>query len=148
MKQALSRTIYAIIDVVLVVVFAILGRATHHEAITLIGVWQTSMPFIIGLAVGWVFVGFTTNRPERLWPEAAMIWVNTVAVGMVLRLLLGDTAMPTFILIAAGVLAVLLALPRVAAILIAQRKQQRPAATEAEAQDAAVADAGSAGVSG
>ena len=43
----------AVLDTVLVVAFAALGRASHDSDL-LGGLWQTAWPFLVGLALGWL----------------------------------------------------------------------------------------------
>lgn len=47
----------AVIDVVLIVVFALIGRSSHGEANTLGALWTTAYPFLAGWAIGYVTSG-------------------------------------------------------------------------------------------
>jgi hypothetical protein len=97
-----------VLDIVLVVVFAAIGRASHAEANPVTGALLTAWPFLVGLLVGW-----TTVRVLRKgWPvevgPGITIWFSTVVVGMLLRLATGQgTALP-FVGVAALTLAVFL----------------------------------------
>lgn len=94
------------VDVVLVVAFAAVGRASHDSDV-LAGLAQTSWPFLAGLAVGWAVT--------RAWraPTAPLrcglgVGVTTVVGGMLLRLVSGQgTALP-FVIVGAFTLLVLL----------------------------------------
>lgn len=97
-----------LLDLVLVVVFAALGRASHAEAQPVIGALLTAWPFLVGTLVGWGVV----HRLSRAWPldvgRGVTVWITTLVVGMVLRRLTGaGTAWP-FVLVATATLAVLL----------------------------------------
>ena len=79
----------AVVDIVLIVAFALIGRSSHAEAASAVGLWTTAYPFLAGWAVGFLVVrGWT--RPLRLWPTGVGVWVATVAVGMLLRVLTGQ----------------------------------------------------------
>ncbi|KAB2343392.1 DUF3054 domain-containing protein [Actinomadura rudentiformis] len=92
------RVAAGVADVCCVLVFVLIGRASHDEAASLGGFVTTAWPFLVGLAVGW---GVT-----RAWREpfgflpAAGIWVMTVAVGMVLRAVSGQGTAVAFVVVA------------------------------------------------
>lgn len=79
----------AVVDIVLIVAFALIGRSSHAEAASPLGLWTTAYPFLAGWAVGFLVVrGWT--RPLRLWPTGVVVWVATVAIGLLLRVLTGQ----------------------------------------------------------
>ena len=41
-------------DVVLVLLFATIGRASHREGLSVAGVLEVAWPFLAALAVGWL----------------------------------------------------------------------------------------------
>ncbi|TNY38442.1 DUF3054 domain-containing protein [Thermomonospora catenispora] len=112
-----------LLDVVGVVVFVAVGRASHEESGTLTGVASTAWPFLAGLAVGWA-VGRARRRPWALFPAGVVIWATTVAGGMALRAATGQGTAPAFVIVAASFLALALLGWRLVARLAA-----RPAAT-------------------
>jgi len=73
----------AAMDVLLVVVFAATGRASHAENV-LAGLWQTSWPFLAALAVGWA-VTLAWRAPLAPLQTGLGVWGVTVAGGMLLR---------------------------------------------------------------
>lgn len=92
----------AVADVLFVVLFVALGRKSHDEGGNVVaGTLKVAAPFLIALAVGWL--------AARAWksptsPSTGMvIWVVTVAGGMVLRHFVFDrgTAVP-FIIVASA----------------------------------------------
>ncbi|PYI64935.1 DUF3054 domain-containing protein [Arthrobacter livingstonensis] len=107
-------------DVLLVVIFALSGRSSHEESLTVGGVFTTAWPFLVALAAGWLL---TRNwlRPVRLWPNGVCIWLITVAGGMALRILSGETAAVPFVIVATVVLGVFLLGQRGIAVLVARR---------------------------
>lgn len=102
-----------IVDLLLVVVFAIIGRMSHSEGLSLAGIVTTGWPFVLGLLVGWVLVTLFRWKPWRPFPSGVFIWVVTVGGGMLLRLLVGDTAEAAFVVVASIVLGAFLLLPRI-----------------------------------
>lgn len=80
----MSRPLALAADVVLVVLFAAVGRATHEESLSAGGVIGTAWPFLVGLLVGWVVVLATGRRPVA-WSSGVLVWACTVVGGMLLR---------------------------------------------------------------
>lgn len=99
------------IDVVVVLAFVIIGRASHHGASHhggggLAGLAGTAWPFLAGLAAGEV--------ATRAWRRPAAIgvgvgvWLSTVAVGMLLRVVAGQGTALAFIAVALAFLGLFL----------------------------------------
>ena len=99
-----------VVDVVAVIVFAILGRQSHAEANTLLGVLGTAWPFLTGALIGHAICrGVTALRGDQAgWRPGIVVWASTVVLGMLLRLASGDTAAWPFVLVAGVVLALFL----------------------------------------
>jgi hypothetical protein len=93
-------------DVICILLFAVVGRSSHGEASTVLGVAQTAWPFLVGCLVGVLAVRARPN-PVAL-TSGLVVWACTVAGGVLLRLASGDTARPVFVLVAAVTLAMLL----------------------------------------
>jgi Protein of unknown function (DUF3054) len=93
-------------DIVCVLIFAIVGRGSHREANDLVGVLSTAWPFLAGSLTGYV-VARAWRHPASL-RSGVVIWLCTVAVGMLLRLASGRGAAPIFVLVAAIALGILL----------------------------------------
>ena len=107
-----------IVDAVLVLVFAVIGRASHGESPG--GFLITAWPFIVALLVGHVVAALLPARPRRPWSLGwgAVVWLVTVAGGLLLRVATGDTAQIAFIIVATLVLGVFLLGWRAAAALL------------------------------
>jgi len=91
-----SARVAAIIDVCCVLIFVIIGRASHTKGESLAGIASTSWPFLTGLAVGWAG-SRAWRRPLALRPTGLTIWLSTVALGMVLRVVSGQGTAVAFI---------------------------------------------------
>jgi len=96
-----------VVDAVLVVVFAVVGRSSHAEGLDVAGVWGTAWPFLAGLGVGWL-AARAWRHPLAVWPTGVIVWAATLVVGMLLRLATGQGTAVAFIVVAMLTLAVLL----------------------------------------
>jgi hypothetical protein len=86
-------------DVLVVLVFAALGRSNHHESSGLAGVWHTAWPFLLGTAIALALTAYTRADPRSL-RVGVRVWLWTVVIGMVVRASLGrGTALP-FVVVA------------------------------------------------
>lgn len=119
----------AVLDVVAIGLFATLGRSSHDAGVTLGGVASTMWPFLVGAAVGWLAAS-AWLRPTRIVPTAVVVWVATVAVGMVLRALSGQGTAASFVVVASVFLAATLVGWRVLAGVVARTRARRSPATE------------------
>jgi Protein of unknown function (DUF3054) len=89
----------AVLDVAAVLVFVVIGRASHHDGETIPGVASTAWPFLAGLGAGWL-VARVWRRPAALVPSGVAAWLGTVAVGMGLRVVAGQGTAISFIIVA------------------------------------------------
>ncbi|MBF6176177.1 DUF3054 domain-containing protein [Nocardia blacklockiae] len=107
-----------LVDALLVIVFCAIGRRSHDEAV-LAGLARTVWPFGVGLILGWLLAAALTARtefttalrrfdPRPLWPTGVVVWLSTLIIGMLLRVLSGQGTATSFIIVAATVLAVFL----------------------------------------
>jgi len=108
------------LDVVLVLVFAVIGRASHAEHLTLNGVWQTAWPFLLGLVAGWVMTS-AWRAPRAPIRTGAGIWAVTLVLGMLLRAVSGQGVAVAFVIVASIVLLGFLVGWRAIAALILRR---------------------------
>lgn len=131
-----------VLDAVLVLVFAVTGRASHDE--DPLGFLQTVWPFLVALLVGHLVAALLPSRPRRLWSPVwgAVVWLVTVTGGLLLRVATGDTAQLPFIIVATLVLGVFLVGWRIAAAIVRQRGAR--ATGDAEAAPAEDSEDGSA----
>nr|WP_206037206.1 MULTISPECIES: DUF3054 domain-containing protein [unclassified Rhodococcus (in: high G+C Gram-positive bacteria)] len=98
-------------DVVLILVFAALGRSSHEEVLDLVGLARTAWPFLGGLTVGWFLVAWLYRDKFDAFaaaPTGLLVWVSTLVGGMLLRAATGQGTATAFILVATGFLGVTL----------------------------------------
>lgn len=124
------RIVPAGLDLVLVLLFSIMGRASHAQSLTVGGVLETAWPFLVACVFGWMVV--TLLGDEGFGVRAAgIIWLVTVVAGLGLRVLFGGGAALPFVLVTIGVLAALLWGWRLLAALVTKVRQSRSAASAA-----------------
>ena len=93
------------IDLVAILIFAVIGRASHAHELTLDGIVQTGWPFVVAGLIGSV-LSIVLGGPW--WRQGVIVWLVTVVGGMTLRVLGGDTAATAFIVVATSFLALFL----------------------------------------
>src|SRR6478735_4457328 len=97
-----SWRLAVVLDVCCVLVFVIIGRASHAKGESLAGIASTAWPFLAGLAGGWL-AARAWRQPFRLWPAGVGAWLGAVALGMLFRVVSGQ-----FIVVALAFLGVFL----------------------------------------
>jgi Protein of unknown function (DUF3054) len=95
------------LDVGCVLIFVIIGRASHTKGESLAGIASTAWPFLAGLGVGWL-AARGWRRPLAISPEGLAIWLCTVALGMILRVVSGQGTAVAFIVVALAFLGLFL----------------------------------------
>jgi hypothetical protein len=95
------------IDVVCVLLFCAVGRRSHDEGLNAAGVATTAWPFLSGTGVGWL-ASQAWRRPTAVVPTGVVVWLCTVAVGMLLRKVTSAGVAASFVVVASSVTALLL----------------------------------------
>ncbi|HOB05278.1 MAG TPA: DUF3054 domain-containing protein [Propionibacteriaceae bacterium] len=95
-----------LIDVVVIIIFAIIGRASHAEVLSLAGIAQTAWPFLVA-GVGASGLAFGVGRLQW-WQEGVIVWLAAAVGGLLLRVVSGGTAAVPFIIVATLTLGLLL----------------------------------------
>ncbi|MEJ5867884.1 DUF3054 domain-containing protein [Pseudokineococcus sp. 5B2Z-1] len=96
-----------VVDLLAVLVFAGVGRASHVEGTGLLQVAGTALPFWVGVLLAWALPRVHRD-PTRVVPAGVLVLAGAVVVGVVLRLLTGQGAAPSFVVVTVLVLALLL----------------------------------------
>jgi FtsH-binding integral membrane protein len=110
----------AVLDICCVVIFVVIGRASHVKGESLAGLASTSWPFLCGLGAGWL-ASRAWRRPLALLPSGVAAWLATAALGMVLRVVSGQGTALSFVIVALVFLGLFLLGWRLAWKLLARR---------------------------
>ena len=102
-----SARLAAILDCCCVLVFVIIGRASHTKGESLAGIASTAWPFLAGLAGGWL-AARAWRRPFLVWPAGVGAWLGAVTLGMALRVVSGQGTAVAFIGVALAFLGLFL----------------------------------------
>lgn len=94
-----TTTLAALADLLVVLVFVVIGRRSHAEGSAVTGVVATAWPFAAGTAAGWV-ASRAWRAPTSVLATGVPVWVATVAVGMVLRQVTGEGTPVSFVVVA------------------------------------------------
>jgi len=108
-------------DVILVLVFVLIGRVSHKEDLSILGILTTLWPFLVGLIVGHIVMR-AWRAPFRIVWTGIGIWIATVVVGMLLRLVSAQGAALSFVVVATVVLGIFLLGWRAIALLVTRRR--------------------------
>ncbi|MGB7165197.1 MAG: DUF3054 domain-containing protein [Mycobacterium sp.] len=95
------------IDVACMLVFCAAGRRSHDEGLNVAGIATTAWPFLSGTTLGWL-AAQGWRRPTALYPTGVVVWVCTVAVGMLLRKATSAGVAASFVVVGSAVTALLL----------------------------------------
>jgi hypothetical protein len=90
-------------DALVVLVFAVVGRASHDEPVTVVGVLHVAWPFLLAAGIGLGSAALTHDDPRSL-KVGVRVWLVTVVLGMVLRHLTGGGTAAAFVVVATVVL--------------------------------------------
>jgi hypothetical protein len=92
-------------DVVCVAVFTLVGTLNHGSATSAGHVAGVGVPFLLGLAVGWL-AARAWRGPAQVWPTGVAVWAATVVGGLLLRPVLGGGFAVSFAVVTAVFLGV------------------------------------------
>ena len=93
-----------VVDTLLIMLFAFIGRRSHEEGSAVLGVLATAWPFLTGMAAGWVAALLAFRTVPRTVRHGIPVWLCAVAVGMLLRQTTGKGIAPSFVVVATVVL--------------------------------------------
>ncbi len=98
----------AVLDAALIVLFAVIGRASHSESNPVLDSLSVAWPFLVGAAIGWLLVLGPLGRRPSTVTGGVPIWLFAVVLGMALRVLTDRGIAFSFIVVATLVLAAFL----------------------------------------
>lgn len=129
--MSLGRTLGGgLADFVLVLLFVVIGRANHGEAVSVAGVAHTAWPFLAGAAVGWALVllaraSAAAGTQLGVVGRGAVVWLCCVGVGMALRVATGTGTEADFVIVALAVLGAFLLGWRAVALAVRRLRTRR-----------------------
>jgi len=90
MSGPTRRPVLFVVDVLVVLLFVVIGRRNHEEAESAGGLLHTAAPFLIAVAVAWIALWISGRSfPAAPAPESRagglVVWPATVVLGMLLR---------------------------------------------------------------
>jgi hypothetical protein len=105
---------WLVVDLLLVGVFAVIGRLSHYGTLTAGGWWTTAWPFLVGTVLAWAALA-AIRRPPAAVSSGVVVWLGALVGGMLLRQASGQGTATPFVVVATLVLGALLVLPRLGA---------------------------------
>lgn len=118
-----------VVDAILIVVFAAIGRATHDGDVlgpAGSGLATTAWPFLVAMLLGWV-VSRGWRRPLAPVRTGLPVWAVTLVAGMLLRGLSGQGIAVAFVIVAGITLLLFLVGWRGIAALVTRGRVSRSA---------------------
>lgn len=112
-------TAAAVADAVLIMLFAAVGRGAHERGDVVAGVLLTAWPFLAGAGLGWL-ASRAWRHPLSVRRAGVIIWLSSLAIGMLLRALTGQAVVLPFVIVAFLSLGVLLVGYRILAAIVAR----------------------------
>ncbi|NYD66306.1 DUF3054 domain-containing protein [Agromyces atrinae] len=112
-------------DLVIVLAFATIGRASHAEGLLGdggVGLMTTAWPFIAALGIAWL-VTLAWRRPTAPLRTGVPVWIVTVAVTMLFRALSGQGTALSFVIVTAVSLGAFLVGWRLVAFAVSRRRR-------------------------
>ena len=119
-----TAVLAACADAALILTFAAIGRDAHQRGDIITGVLATAWPFLAGAALAWLALRLW-RAPLALWPAGVGVWLGTVAVGMALRAVTGQTVVLPFVIVALLSLGLFLLGYRLLASVVRRRNTRR-----------------------
>ncbi|YAL84574.1 DUF3054 domain-containing protein [Dermacoccaceae bacterium W4C1] len=93
-------------DLVLILVFAIIGTMSHDESV--LKAPLVALPFWVGAAAGWAVIRSRSGRFPIGVGTGVTVWICAVAIGMILRAVTGAGVELSFVIVTAIVLGLFL----------------------------------------
>lgn len=117
----MPRFLPIVFDLVCVIVFAVVGRASHVETLTPSEIARTAAPFVAGTLIAWIAL---ITRPVTRSPlrQGLVVWLATLILGMIFRTLVGQGVQASFVIVAGLALAAGMLGWRAVAMLIGRRR--------------------------
>lgn len=121
------------LDIAFVVLFVVIGRRNHEDGFALPGLLLAIIPFLVGLVTGWGLIRWRSSAWPRRVAHGVTLAIVVVVVGMIVRVLMGQsvgdgfTGLLSFAAVALAFLLLFLVGWRVIAAYLLARSQTRSA---------------------
>lgn len=121
------------LDIAFVVLFVVIGRRSHEDGFALPGLLLAIIPFLVGLVTGWGLIRWRSSAWPRRVAHGVTLAIVVVVVGMIVRVLMGQsvgdgfTGLLSFAAVALAFLLLFLVGWRVIAAYLLARSQTRSA---------------------
>ncbi|TFD95108.1 DUF3054 domain-containing protein [Cryobacterium lactosi] len=110
------------LDAALLLLFVMIGRASHGEGLW--GVLGTWWPFLAGLIVAWLVLRAWRTPLQIAWTGLG-VWMITVIVGLLLRIVSGQGVQLSFVIVTFLVTGAFLIGWRAIALLVGRLRHRR-----------------------
>jgi hypothetical protein len=112
------------LDAALLLLFIVIGRANHGgEGLTgVLGAWW---PFQTGLLVAWLVMRAWRTPAQLIWTGVG-VWLITVTVALLLRILTGQGVQTSFVIVTVAVVGGFFLGWRVIALLVGRIRRRPP----------------------
>ena len=110
------------LDAALLLLFVMIGRASHGEGLW--GVLGTWWPFLVGLIVAWLVLRVWRTPLQIVWTGLG-VWLITVTVGLLLRVVSGQGVQFSFVVVTFLVVGVFLVCWRAIALIVGRLRPRR-----------------------
>jgi hypothetical protein len=125
MRRSRRAAIALAVDLTAVLVFVAIGRRSHEEGSAVAEFVETAAPFVIALGFGWL-TSRAWNSPIAI-VTGAVIWAETIVLGMLLRRFAFDRGTAVSFIIVAAVFLGLCLIGWRAIVELARRRQNSTA---------------------
>ncbi|MFT4147814.1 MAG: DUF3054 domain-containing protein [Micrococcaceae bacterium] len=88
-----------LLDILCVLAFVLIGEREHDSQSSFLYFFKTFAPFGAALCASWCVALLLKYSPFRILPFGVIIWLGTVVLGHIFRVLLGGTTAVSFIIV-------------------------------------------------
>lgn len=115
------------LDLLVVAIFSVVAHILLPTSLDAVGLWSIFWPFALGLGVAWTLLRTVMRRFNQI-AKGAVVWGDTVAIGVLVRAFLTPSALSwSFLATSAGILALGLVGWRVILDVVDRRKESTSA---------------------
>ena len=98
--RAVPLPLVLLLDAVVLLIFAGVGRREHDSGNPVLGVFDTAWPFLVGAVAGHLIVSLALRRHPATLVAGVVVWVSSIVIGMLLRQATDQGTATSFIVVA------------------------------------------------